>query len=128
MVWGIKKVVFFYQICCCFGWSFVCFGCFQTPKLPVSVLKRNNRNKRLVLDSAETSFRCFDTKIVSEDTLGYMFWSGPPGTSSMTTDDPGEVGPWSQLDKPRVTLGIMEWNPACLRSPANINITIWRKK
>jgi hypothetical protein len=28
-----------------------------------------NRNKRLVSDSAETSFGCFDTKQVSEDTL-----------------------------------------------------------
>jgi hypothetical protein len=29
----------------------------------VSILKRNNRNKRLVSDSAETSFGCFDTKL-----------------------------------------------------------------
>ncbi len=52
---------------------FLCFGCFETPKLPVSILKRNNRNKRLVSDSAETSFGssfgCFDTKLVLEDTL-----------------------------------------------------------
>ncbi len=43
------------------------------PKLPVSILKRNNRNKRLVSDSAETSFGssfgCFDKKLVLEDTL-----------------------------------------------------------
>ncbi len=36
-------------------------------------LKRNNRNKRLVSDSAETSFGssfgCFDAKLVAEDTL-----------------------------------------------------------
>jgi hypothetical protein len=60
--------------CCCFGWSFGCFSCFKTLKLPVSILKRNNRNKRLVSDSAETSFGysfgCFDTKLVLEDTLG----------------------------------------------------------
>jgi hypothetical protein len=66
--------IWFEQICCCFHWSFVCVGCFETPKLLVSILKRNNRNKRLVLDSAETSFGssfgCFDTKLVSEDTLG----------------------------------------------------------
>jgi hypothetical protein len=65
MVWGIKRWIF-YQICCCFGWSFVCFGCFETPKLPVLILKRNNQNKRLVSDSAETSFGssfgCFDTR------------------------------------------------------------------
>ncbi len=52
---------------------FCLFWLFRTPKLPVSILKRNNRNKRLVSDSAETSFGssfgCFDTKLVSEDTL-----------------------------------------------------------
>ncbi len=25
------------QICCSFGFPFVCFGCFETPKLPVSI-------------------------------------------------------------------------------------------
>jgi hypothetical protein len=38
-------------------------------------MKRNNRNKRFVLDSAETcfgsSFGCFDSKLVSKDTLGW---------------------------------------------------------
>ncbi len=52
--------------------TFLCFGCFETPKLAVSILKQTNRNKRLVLDSAETSFGssfdCFDTKLVLEDT------------------------------------------------------------
>jgi hypothetical protein len=71
--YGELKTLIFYQICCCFSWSFVCVGCFETPKLPVSILKRNNRNKRLVSDSAETSFSssfgCFDTKLVLEDTL-----------------------------------------------------------
>jgi hypothetical protein len=51
--------------------SFVCLGCFETPKLPVSILKRNNQNKRLFSDSAETSFGssfgCFDTILVSEE-------------------------------------------------------------
>jgi hypothetical protein len=60
-------------MCCCFGWSFVCFGCFETPKLPVSILKQNNQNKCLVSDGAETrfgsSFGCFVTKLVSEDNL-----------------------------------------------------------
>jgi hypothetical protein len=44
----------------------------KQPKLPVLILKRNNGNKRLVSDSAETSFGssfgCFDTKLVLEDT------------------------------------------------------------
>jgi hypothetical protein len=66
--YGEIKRLIFEQICGCFCWSFVCFGCFETPKLPVLILKRNNRNKRLVLDSAETSFgssfSCFDTKLV----------------------------------------------------------------
>jgi hypothetical protein len=72
MVWGIKKVDILTNFCC-FGWSFVCFSCFETPKLPVSILKQNNQNKHLVSDSAETgfgsSFGSFDTKQVSEDTL-----------------------------------------------------------
>jgi hypothetical protein len=76
MVWGMKKVDIL-TICCCFGWSCVWFGCFETPKLPVSILKRNKQNKRLVSDSAETSFGssfgCFDTKIVSEGTLAMLY-------------------------------------------------------
>jgi hypothetical protein len=71
--YGELKRFIFEQISCCFSWSFVCFGCFETPKLPVLILKRNNRNKHLVSYSAETSsgssFGCFDTKLVSEDTL-----------------------------------------------------------
>jgi hypothetical protein len=57
----------------CFGWSSVCFGSIETSKLSVSVLKRNNRNKRFVSDSAETSFGssfgCFESKLFSKDTL-----------------------------------------------------------
>ena len=57
----------------CFGWSPVCFGSIETSKLSVSVQKRNNRNKRFVSDSAETSFGssfgCFESKLVSKDTL-----------------------------------------------------------
>ncbi len=45
-------------------------------KLPVSILKRNKLNKRLVSDSAKTSFGssfgCLDTKLVSEDTLNTL--------------------------------------------------------
>jgi hypothetical protein len=65
-----------YHICSlsnCFGWSSVCFGSIETPKLSVSVQKRNNRNKHFVSDSAETSFGssfgCFESKLVSKDTL-----------------------------------------------------------
>ncbi len=65
----LKKVYILTNLHCCFSWSFVCIGCFETPILPVSILKRNNRNKRLVSDSADTSFGCFDTKLVSEDNL-----------------------------------------------------------
>ncbi len=35
---------------------FGCFGCIETSKRAVSILKRNNRNTHLVSDSAETSF------------------------------------------------------------------------
>jgi hypothetical protein len=56
------------------GGSSVCFGSIETSKLSVSVQKRNNRNKRFVSDSAETSFGssfgCFESKPVSKDTLG----------------------------------------------------------
>jgi hypothetical protein len=66
MVWGIKKVDILTNML-----LFRLF--FETPKLPVSILQRNNRNKSLVSDSAEisfgSSFGCFDTKLVSEDTL-----------------------------------------------------------
>ena len=58
----------------CFGWSFFCFGSIETPKLAVSVKKRNNRNKHFVSDSAKTCFSsifgCFESKLVSLDTLG----------------------------------------------------------
>jgi hypothetical protein len=52
----------------------VCFGSIEKSKLSISVLKRNNRNKRFVSDSAETSFGssfgCFEPKLFSKDTLG----------------------------------------------------------
>jgi hypothetical protein len=43
------------------------------PKNAVSILNRNNRNKHLVSDSIDTSFGssfgCFESKLVSQDTL-----------------------------------------------------------
>jgi hypothetical protein len=52
-----------------FRMVFECFAYIETPKQDVSVFKRNNLNKRLVSDSAETSFgSSFDyieTKLVS---------------------------------------------------------------
>jgi hypothetical protein len=57
----------------------VFFGCFKIPKFPVLIFKQNNRNKRLVLDSAETSFSssfgCFGMKLVSEDTLDVILYT-----------------------------------------------------
>jgi hypothetical protein len=51
----------------------VYFGLAETPKLAVSLWKRNNRKKRFVSDSAETGFGscfgCFKSKLVSKDTL-----------------------------------------------------------
>jgi len=59
-----------------FGWFWLvlfCFSSIETPKLAVLVKKRNNRNKHLVSDSAETSFGSsfvfFEAKLVSLDTL-----------------------------------------------------------
>ncbi len=50
-----------------------CFGSIETSKLSVLVQKRNNRNKRSVSDSGETSFgssfSCFVWKLFSKDTL-----------------------------------------------------------
>jgi hypothetical protein len=48
---------------------FECFCYIETPKQAVSILKRNNRNKRLVSDSAEiscgSSFGYIETKLIS---------------------------------------------------------------
>ncbi len=67
-----------YSLLNCFGWFSVCFGSIETSKLSVSVQKRNNRNKRFVSDSAETSFGssfgCFESKLVSKDTLIRWFY------------------------------------------------------
>ncbi len=75
----------------CFGCSSVYFGSRETPKHSVLVQKRNNQNKHFVWDSAETSFGpsfgCFESKLVSQDTLinpssrerndGHFFHAGP---------------------------------------------------
>jgi len=49
------------------------FGLTETPKLAVSLWRGNNRNKHFVSDNAETSFGssfgCFESKLVSKDTL-----------------------------------------------------------
>jgi hypothetical protein len=55
MVWGIKKVYILTNFLL-FRLVFCLFRLFRNMKLPVSLLKRNNRNNRLVSDSAETSF------------------------------------------------------------------------
>jgi len=56
----------------CFGSSILCFGSIKTPKLAVSVKKRN-KNKRFVSENAETSygssFGCCEWKLVLQDTL-----------------------------------------------------------
>jgi hypothetical protein len=66
----------FQLVSVCFGlfrYISVYFGLTETPKLTVSLLKRNNRNKRFVSESAETgfgsSFGCFESKLVLKDTL-----------------------------------------------------------
>ncbi len=61
-----------FQIYSLLNWVGLLFVSVQS-KLSVSVKKRNNRNKRFVSESAETSFGssfgCFETKLVSKDTL-----------------------------------------------------------
>jgi hypothetical protein len=60
---------YYLPILCLFRFLFHCFGSIETPKHAVSILNRNNRNKRLVSDSVETSFGsifgCFESKLVS---------------------------------------------------------------
>ncbi len=71
-----QKAEFYPWFSACFGLFrtvSVSFGFTNTPKLAVSIKKRNNRNKRFVSNSAETSFGssfgCFESKLVSKDTL-----------------------------------------------------------
>jgi hypothetical protein len=72
----------------CLGCSSVGFGSIE----PLKLLKRNNRNKRFVSDSVEnsfgSSFSCFESQLVSKDTLEWteynlVDWSGL-GTRPLT--------------------------------------------
>ncbi len=55
----------------------VSFGLIETPKLGVSIYKRDNLNKRFVSDSVGTSFcssfGCFESKIVSRTPYFWLF-------------------------------------------------------
>jgi hypothetical protein len=69
MVWGMKKVdiltnLLLFRLVLCL------FRLFRNTETPCFDIKAKHRNKRLVSGSAETSFGCFDTKLVSEDILG----------------------------------------------------------
>ncbi len=59
---------------------FCLFWLFRNTETPCFDIKRNNRNKPLVLDSAETSFSScfgsFGTKLVLEDTLVWILRGG----------------------------------------------------
>jgi len=77
---------------------FFCFSSIETTKLTVSVKKRNNRNKRFVLDSAETCFGsifgCFESKLVLLDTLlpTVLYLRVPrTGTSTDTSSIPPPI-------------------------------------
>ncbi len=67
-IYGIRNLVYILTNLRLLQLAFCLFWLFRNTKLPVLILKRNNRNKRLLLDSAETSFGssygCFDTKLV----------------------------------------------------------------
>jgi hypothetical protein len=67
MLKKFKNLLIFMSVNTFFGlfrlFSF-CFGSFETPKLPVLIFNWNNRNKRLVSESIETSFGCFESKLV----------------------------------------------------------------
>jgi hypothetical protein len=53
----LKNYQYMLSIKLCFGWCSICFGSIETPKLFVSVKKRNNRNKHFVSGSAETTYQ-----------------------------------------------------------------------
>jgi hypothetical protein len=86
MVWGIKQAYILTNFLL-FRLVFSLFRLFQNTETPCFDLKRNHRNKRLVSDSAETSFGCFNTKLVSEDTLilaSYRQKTGSPKYTDVT--------------------------------------------
>jgi hypothetical protein len=72
MVWGIKKVDILTNLLL-FQLVFCLFRLFQNTETPCFDIKAKQPKQHLVSDSAETSFGfsfgCFDTKLVSEDTL-----------------------------------------------------------
>jgi hypothetical protein len=65
----ISDIYQFYVFFGLFRLLFHCYGSIEIPKLAVSIMNRNNRNKRPVSDSVETSFGsifgCFESKLVS---------------------------------------------------------------
>jgi hypothetical protein len=69
MVWGIKKKGLHVTNLLLFRLVFCLFQLFRNTETPCFDIKAKNQNKRLVSDSAKTSFGCFDRKLVSEDTL-----------------------------------------------------------
>jgi hypothetical protein len=66
-VWKGENQHFLYFFLICFSFSFFSSVCCEIPKLSVSIQKRNNRNKRFVPESDETSFcssfGCFDRNL-----------------------------------------------------------------
>ncbi len=72
MVWGIKKVDILTNLLL-FQLVFFLFQNTKTPCFDIKAKQPKQTSCCLVLDSVETSFGssfgCFDTKLVSEDTL-----------------------------------------------------------
>jgi hypothetical protein len=83
-----------------FGWSSVCFGSIETlcfgiePKQP---------KQMFVLDSAETSFGssfgCFESKLVSKDTLPYLQAKINDTARSLGMMDPKMVKVWAPFTR-----------------------------
>jgi hypothetical protein len=70
---------------------FGCFGYIKTPKQAVSILERNNRNKRLVSDSAETSLFRF---LLYRNETSFV---GHPSLAAAAPVKPGGAGHQSQV-------------------------------
>jgi hypothetical protein len=63
MVWGIKKVDILTNMLL-FRLVFCLFRLFRNTETPCFDIKAKQPKQTLVSDSAETSFGCFDTKVV----------------------------------------------------------------
>ena len=68
LVWGIKKVDILTNLLL-FRLVFCLFRLIRNTEIPCFDINAKQPKQTFVLDSAETSFGCFDTKLFPKDTL-----------------------------------------------------------